>query len=549
MKFKINIVVGVGLFLLLSGFITSDNDKFFEISKSIDVFGKVYREITLNYVDDVNPSEFMESGIKGMLSSLDPYTTYIDETMKKDIDLMTKGKYGGIGASVGIRNDDVTIIDLIEGYSAERQGLRIGDIIQDINGTTITKENYNDIGVLLKGKPGKVVKVKIGRDGRKEPLLFELVLEEVEVKNVTYYGFIPAESNNAYIKLSSFSRSAGNEVKNAILDLKSQKEIKSLVLDLRGNPGGLLDQAIDVSEKFLKKDQLIVSVRGRDTSKVTHYYAQEEPVAGDIDMIVLINGNSASASEIVAGAIQDHDRGVILGSQSFGKGLVQTLIPMSYNTSLKITTARYYTPSGRCIQRINYSDDNKVLSASMKEKEKTFKTDNNRAVYAAGGIEPDTIITNKSESKQVRRLIAQGMFFKFATQLYNSNPEMQLSSFSNEDYLTRFNQFLSSEGFEYSSETEQLISELLDVIEEEKFMSSLKIKVEELAELSNELKSGELKKYESDVVASIKKELAARISGMSGRIEQSLKFDNQFITAIDLLSGKDTYQELLSNNL
>jgi carboxyl-terminal processing protease len=549
MKFKINIVVGVGLFLLLSGFITSDNDKFFEISKSIDVFGKVYREITLNYVDDVNPSEFMESGIKGMLSSLDPYTTYIDETMKKDIDLMTKGKYGGIGASVGIRNDDVTIIDLIEGYSAERQGLRIGDIIQDINGTTITKENYNDIGVLLKGKPGKVVKVKIGRDGRKEPLLFELILEEVEVKNVTYYGFIPAESNNAYIKLSSFSRSAGNEVKNAILDLKSQKEIKSLVLDLRGNPGGLLDQAIDVSEKFLKKDQLIVSVRGRDTSKVTHYYAQEEPLAGDIDLIVLINGNSASASEIVAGAIQDHDRGVILGSQSFGKGLVQTLIPMSYNTSLKITTARYYTPSGRCIQRINYSDDNKVLSASMKEKEKTFKTDNNRAVYAAGGIEPDTIITNKSESKQVRRLIAQGMFFKFATQLYNSNPEMQLSSFSNEDYLTRFNQFLSSEGFEYSSETEQLISELLDVIEEEKFMSSLKIKVEELAELSNELKSGELKKYESDVVASIKKELAARISGMSGRIEQSLKFDNQFITAIELLSGKDTYQELLSNNL
>lgn len=546
MKTNIKLFTAFILFLGLSGFVRSDNDIFFEISKSIDIFGKVYKEVTLNYVDDVDPTEFMLSGIKGMLASLDPYTNYIDESLKKDIDLMTKGKYGGIGASVGIRNDKVTIIDLIEGYSAQRQGLRIGDVIKEINGITISKENYGDLSEHLKGEAGKVMKLVIEREGLDEDLVFDLVLEEVQVKNLTYYGFVPQNSNNVYLKLSSFSRSAGDEVKRAILELNKEKEIHSIILDLRGNPGGLLDQAIDVAEKFLKRDQLIVSVMGKDTTKVTRYYAKEEPVAGDSKLVVLVNGHSASASEIVAGAIQDHDRGVILGEQSFGKGLVQTLIPLMYNTSLKITTARYYTPSGRCIQRIDYSDRSKILRNMNSDSTKEFNTDNKRKVFAAGGIEPDTAVSNDSESKQVERLLARGMFFRFATNFYNTHNDMSLEDFTSDEYFNEFINYLESQHFEYSSKAEKLIQDLKSLAETESYLESLRNDIDILMKKSESLKIVELKKYKKDIVANIREEIAARISGKDGRISESLKNDKQYDLALSVLDQNKLYTTLLA---
>ncbi len=546
MKAQYKLLLSILLFISLTGFIKSDSDIFFRISKSIDVFGRVYREVTLNYVDDVIPEEFMISGIKGMLSSLDPYTNYIDESMKKDIDLMTKGKYGGIGASVGIRNSKVTIVDLIEGYSAQRQGLRIGDVIKQVDGVEISKKNYDDLGKHLQGDPGKVVQMVIERDGSTDDLVFDLVLEEVRVKNLTYSGFVPKSSNNIYLKLSSFSRSAGDEIKRAILDLNKEKEIHSIILDLRGNPGGLLDQAIDVAEKFLKKDQLIVSVIGRDTSNVTSYYAKEEPVAGESRLIVLMNEGSASASEIVAGAIQDHDRGVILGSQSYGKGLVQTVIPMSYNTSLKITTARYYTPSGRCIQKVNYSDDNKVLSNVIYNKEKEFNTDNKRIVFAAGGIEPDTSISNKSESEQVHRILARGMFFRFATRFYNQNPEMKIDDFSDDTYFNKFVEFLDKQKFDYSSKAEKLLNDLKEFTEQNSYLSNLDPDVDALIEKCKNLESAELERFRPDVVRGIRREIASRIMGKEGLVMESLKDDKQFETALDILGQSETYSTLLA---
>ncbi|PKL87664.1 MAG: S41 family peptidase [Ignavibacteriae bacterium HGW-Ignavibacteriae-2] len=546
MKTNIKVVTVFILFFGLSGFIRSDNDIFFEISRSIDIFGKVYKEVTLNYVDDINPSDFMLSGIKGMLSSLDPYTNYIDESLKKDIDLMTKGKYGGIGASVGIRNDKVTIIDLIEGYSAQRQGLRIGDVIKEINGTYISKQNYEDLSDYLKGDPGKVVKIIIERDGIDEDLVFDLVLEEVQVKNLTYYGFIPQNSNNIYLKLSSFSRSAGDEIKRAILELNKEKEIHSIILDLRGNPGGLLDQAIDVAEKFLNRDQLIVSVMGKDTTRVTRYYAKEEPVGGNSKLVVLVNGHSASASEIVAGAIQDHDRGVIVGEQSFGKGLVQTLIPLSYNTSLKITTARYYTPSGRCIQKIDYSDESKIIKHFSSDSTKEFITDNRRKVFAAGGIEPDTVMSNDSDSKQVERLLARGMFFRFATYFYNTHQNMSMDDFDDDEYFNGFIKYLSNQQFEYSSKAEKLIQDLKSLTENESYLEELKDDINELMKKSESLKVVELKKYKSDVVANIREEIASRISGKDGRIAESLKNDKQYKLALSVLGQDKIYSTLLA---
>ena len=531
--------------ILFSGFTKSDNDIYLEINKSIDVFGRVYKEVALNYVDQLNPEEFMLAGINGMLTSLDPYTNFIDENQQKDIDIITKGKYGGIGASIGIRNDNITVVDLIEGYSAQRQGVRIGDIILRINERQINKENADNLSELLKGDPGTPVKIVVKREAVDDFIVFNLVREEIEVKNVTYYGFIPEESKNAYIKLSGFSRTAGDEIKKAYLDLKSQREIESVVLDLRGNPGGLLDAAIDVSEKFLKKGQLIVSVKGRDSLNSKNYFASEEPISNDTKMIVLIDDGTASASEIVAGAIQDHDRAVVVGTNSFGKGLVQTVLPLSYNTSLKITTARYYTPTGRSIQRVNYSEKNKVFGQTTFIKPKEFKTDGKRTVLSGGGIMPDTVVKNISNSRLVQTLLADGMFFKFATNFFNINSKTNWRSIKSDQLFTEFSKYLKSQKFEFVSKSEKLIDQLeISGAEEnidQKFLDQLET-VKNQIDMNH---SNELDKYKDDVLFEIRQELSARTEGRQGRIKESLKFDKQFLASYSILNNHKKYENLL----
>jgi len=538
----------VVLIFLLSGFMQSDSDIYFQMSKGIDIFGRVYKEVALNYVDEVKPESFMLEGIKGMLKSLDPYTVYIDEKHQKDIELITRGKYGGIGATVGMYNNNVTIVDLIEGYSAQRQGIRIGDIILKVDSIEITKENYNDLGNFLKKEPGTEISIIIERDGTNDDMIFNLVSEEIEIKNLTYYGFVPENSNNAYLKLSSFSRSAGDEIRKAIQELRVIKDINSIVLDLRGNPGGLLDAAIDVSEKFLKRDNLVVSIHGRDGSKTQIYKAKEEPIAKDIKLAVLVDNGSASASEIVAGALQDHDRGVILGTRSFGKGLVQTVVPLSFNTSLKMTTARYYTPSGRCIQEIDYSKKRESLFENIETKDtSTFLTDHNRVVFAGGGIRPDSIITNSSESHFVRALLAKGMFFRFATSYYNKNLERKINEKVDEQLFEKFVKHFNEQNFEYKSKSEKLILELEKNFKKDGYDEDLLEELEMIKNKFSDIKNQELIKYKEDIIAGIKKELAARTDGRKGRIIESLKHDDQFSTAIEILNDDDVYNKLLRN--
>lgn len=530
---------------LFSGFIKKDTDIYFEINKSIDIFGKVYREVTLNYVEPLNPQEFMLAGIEGMLQSLDPYTNFIDQDNQKDIDIITKGKYGGIGATIGLRNESITIVDLIEGYSAQRQGMRIGDVIIKIDNVLITKDNYDEMNELLKGDPGTTIKIEVAREGNEELISFNLIREEIEIKNISYYGFVPQNSNNAYIKLSGFSRSAGDEVKKALTDLKKQREIATIILDLRGNPGGLLDAAIDVCEKFIKKKQLVVSVQGRDSLSSKKYYSYEEPIIGDIKLAVLIDESSASASEIVAGAIQDHDRGIVVGVNSYGKGLVQTLIPLSYNTSLKITTARYYTPSGRSIQKVDYSEKNKVFEINGMIKQSEYKTDNQRTVFSAGGIKPDTTVFNKSKSVLVQRLLADGMFFKFATNIYNNNMKSDFRDYSDEEILKKFKEYLHDQKFHFVSTAEKLINQLKKAVVDEnldkKFFEQLEIAENQI----DDSHSKEIEKYKDDIIASIKEELAARTNGRQGRILESLLHDKQLETAISLLMDNKQYDKLL----
>src|SRR3989339_494478 len=544
MKLRSKILLLITVIILFSGFLTRDNDIYFQINKGIDIFGRVYKEVTINYVDQLNPEEFMLSGINGMLTSLDPYTNFLDVNGQKDIEIITKGKYGGIGATVGLRNEDITIIDLIEGFSAQRQGMRVGDIIVRINNVSVTKDNYENLSELLKGDVGSTVNVVVRRDGVDDEIIFNLVREEIEVKNLTYYGFVPEESNNAYLKLSGFSRSAGEEIKKALLELKSQKEIGSIVLDLRGNPGGLLDAAIDVCEKFLKKGETIVTVKGRDSLSIRNYSSAEEPIAGDLKMALLIDEGSASASEIVAGAIQDHDRAVLVGTNSYGKGLVQTIIPLSYNTSLKITTARYYTPSGRSIQKISYSEKNKVFEKGTDLIKNEFYTDHLRKVYSAGGIMPDTVVVNESSSGLVQKLLADGMFFRFATNFFNNNQNKDLKKYSSEMLLKEFTNYLHNQKFDFVSRAEKLIDQLKTAAAEENLDQKF---LEQLDKTKNQIDanhSNEIEKYKNDILFLIREELVARIDGRQGRIKESLRMDNQFAAAVNILKNTKLYDKL-----
>ncbi|GBD90178.1 carboxy-terminal processing protease CtpB precursor [bacterium BMS3Abin04] len=542
-KYKFILVVVI---ILSFGFLLKSSDIYFEISKSIDIFGRIYKEVTLNYVDPVDPEEFMLAGIKGMLSSLDPYTVYIDSDQQKELDLITTGKYGGIGATVGLKNGNVTIVDLIEGYSAQRQGIRIGDVIVKVDSVEISKDNYNQLGSLLKKPAGSEVTVTISREGVKDNILFNLISEEIEIKNLTYYGFVPSNSTNAYLKLSGFSRSAGSEVKKALIDLENKKKVSSIVLDLRGNPGGLLDAAIGIADKFLRKGNLIVSVIGRDTSRIQKYYSKEVPVAGDIKMAVLINGGSASASEILSGAIQDHDRGIIVGTNSFGKGLVQSVVPLSFNTSLKITTAKYYTPSGRCIQKIDYSKS-KIFKKNTFGEKKAFHTDHDRIVYSSGGIKPDSVVSAQSESEQIKFLLARGMFFKFASFYFNTHNNLNLNTINQDKLFNEFIDYVDKQNLNYTSNAEKVLAELNKIVIKEDYNSNVKQDLEILNKKFEKIKNQELRKYKTDINTEILQELAARISGRKGRIEQALKNDPQFKAAFEILQNKILYARILIN--
>jgi len=534
--------------ILFSGFFPGRDDNYFQINKNIDLFAKIYKEISFNYVDTINPEEFMRAGIRGMLGSLDPYTNFIDENKKDEIDLITNGKYGGVGVSIGVKGKDVTVVEVMDGYSAQRQGIRIGDILLEAGGKKITPDNVEDISSLVKGDPGTTVELKVLRGEKNDTLVFNLIREEVIVKNITYFGFYPENSNNVYMKLSSFSRSAADEMKQDLKLLRSQKEINSIVFDLRGNPGGLLDVAVDICNKFLPKDKLIVSTKGRDDVSEKKYLATQEPVLGNAELVLLINDGSASASEIVAGAIQDHDRGVILGTKSYGKGLVQTITPLNFNTSLKITTAKYYTPSGRCIQKINYSSKNNVYALPDSITVASFLTDNKRVVYSAGGITPDTTVVFNIEGNITKDLLAHGFFFKFADHYYYANPDQDYKKLNNDILYSGFEKYLIDQKFDFKSDAEKEIDKLMKDAQSKKLEEGLIADIKKVKTQLEKIDNSELRIYKNEIVRELKNELASRYMGSEGRIKESLNNDLQFQTALKIINNKPVYKKLLNLN-
>ncbi len=411
---KIKVFAAITLLLGSSVMFYAFNDKDFQISKNLDIFVSLFRELNLYYVDDINPEKLIETGINSMLASLDPYTTFIPESEMADFRFMTTGKYGGIGALIRKAGDYSMISEPYKGFPAFNAGLQAGDTIISIDSTSIKGKSISDVSELLKGTPNTQLNLVIKRIGVKEPISKTLTREEVTINNVPYYGML--DDSIGYVRLTSFTKDAANDVKKALLDLKT-KNAKSIILDLRGNPGGLLVEAVGVSNLFVPKGQEIVSTKGRVKQWDQTYVTTNPAVDPDIPLVVLVNHGSASASEIVSGSLQDLDRAVIVGQRTFGKGLVQTTRPLSYNTELKVTTAKYYIPSGRCIQALDYSHRNPDGSVGHIPDSliSAFKTKDGRTVYNGGGIKPDITINGETPGAITINLYAKNMLFDYAT--------------------------------------------------------------------------------------------------------------------------------------
>jgi len=539
------IVISLALFAIsVAGFTAIDN-VYLKINQNIDVFGRVYKEIVSNYVDEVDPEKFMRSGIDGMLETLDPYTVYLAGKDEDDIDLLTHGQYGGVGISIGVRDGVLTVLAPTEGYSAFKQGVKAGDIIIEVDGIKITGTNPDSVRFKVRGEPGTTVRMKVEREGEKNPIEFTLVREEIQVNNVSYSGFI--KEGVGYIRLERFSRRAGEEVRQAIKEMKVKGEVKGIILDLRDNPGGLLEAAVETVSKFAAKGSTIVTTRGRKGSEERTYTVDEEPIAADVPMAVLMNKNSASASEIVAGAIQDLDRGIIVGTRSFGKGLVQTVIPLNYNASMKITTARYYIPSGRSIQEIDYLHKNKdgVFATTPDSLKREFKTAKGRIVKELGGISPDSTVDEIPYSSYYGELMRKAMFFKFATTYVVKHPEVTGEFAVNNNVMKEFEQYLSEQKFEFVEPAEKKLSDLKEQMKKEKYSSTSLSSIDLLITQIHSEKVNTFARYSEELKNELSEELASRYSGEKGRERISLEHDTQAQTAALLLLNKKVYEGML----
>jgi len=533
--------------VVVAGFaVPPDSDFLFKIDKSIGVFGRVYKEVAAGYVDPVDPEKFMQAGIDGMLGTLDPYTTFIDREEGDEVDLMTNGRYGGIGVTIGVRDGAVRVISVMDGYSAARAGIVQGDRILKIDTVSVTNKKPDQVRSLTRGEPGTEVRITIEREGEAAAMEFVLFREEIQVKNVTYAGFV--DNGIAYIRLERFSRKAGDEVRLALKDLGLKSELRGVVLDLRGNPGGLLDAAVEVVSKFVPRGSLIVSTKGRRAEGDKKYVATEEPEVPMVPTIVLTDRNSASASEIVSGGLQDLDRALIVGTRTFGKGLVQTIVPLDYGAQLKITTARYYTPSGRSIQEIDYmhKDKSGVFTTVPDSLKREFKTAHGRKVFEAGGITPDSVVKDTDTGPMVRELHRKSLFFRFANKYVAEHKGATINGVTDE-MLDAFRKFLETEKFDYQEESEGKVKELRKIGEQSHYSREVLADLEILGAALEKEKQRGFARYKDHIANELDIELMARLKGEHGRIEASLKEDAPLKAAVGILKDPRIYSRKLGS--
>lgn len=551
MKLKKLALFGItGLLAFSLGFVVHPYDNYFEISKNMDIFGKLYREINAVYVDEPNPSQLMKVGIVSMLEKLDPYTNFISESQIEDYKVMSTGQYSGIGATIDKRGDKLIISDIDQKGSSVEGGLKIGDEILQIDNEVLgnTVLGVDEINNLLRGEQNSTVSLTIKRINSTDPLILQIPRKHIRTKNVPYYGM--ASDDIGYIILGGFTQDAGKEVAEATASLKKEHPgLKGIILDLRGNPGGRLDESVNVTNVFIPRNELVVETRGRMEGATRQYATQRGPVDTEIPLAVIVNNMSASASEIVSGTIQDLDRGVIVGRRSYGKGLVQNVRPLSYNTQLKVTIAKYYTPSGRCIQAIDYANRNEDGSVGKipDSLQTAFKTRNGRTVYDGGGVLPDIVVDKPALQPVTQSLKDKGLIFNYVT-IFTTKHEKIASpeEFAITDAIySDFVKYVSENNFSFKSKTDEKLGELKEAIEVGQYQE-LNADIKALEKKIAKQKDQDLYKHRAEIQALLEKEIINRYYYKDGLIKASFHADPDVVTAIDILNKPDEYKKILT---
>lgn len=536
------LVVAVVAFGFLTG---GQESRDFKLTKNLDIYISLMRELNAFYVDEIDPEKLVHKSIAGMLSTLDPYTTFYPEEDTGDLDFMTTGKYGGFGSLIRKSGDYIQVTNVYRGFPADKNGIRPGDLMISIDGVSLRNVTSDKASDMLKGEPGTEAEIVIRRNG--EELTKKLRRERISISAVPYYGMV--DGNTGYIRFTNFTQNCIAEVREALIDLKDNRGAEDIILDLRSNPGGLVNEAVEIVNLFVRPGQEVVSTRGRARQYDAVFRTSKSPVAPDMPVVILINRASASASEIVAGAIQDLDRGIIVGERSHGKGLVQVARPLSYKAQVKITTAKYYIPSGRCIQAVDFSHPNEDGSVGYIPDSliKTFKTRNGRPVKDGGGIIPDIITPSDMLNRFTSELYVQNMIFDYATKYYWSNPlPPVLDSLKlNENDMERFKAFLGERKFSYRTNSEALLEELTASAKEEELFNDNRETIEKLREGLSHALDRDMSVYAEEVAELIESELAGRYFYDAGMVQYSLSRDSQVKEAISIAGDKTRYQSIL----
>ncbi len=538
----------LSLFTVVLFAFNGPGDQYFAIAKNLDIFATLFKEVNTYYVDEVNPNKLVKVGIDAMLNSLDPYTNYIPEDDIEDYRTMTTGQYGGIGAIIGKRNGENMVLMPYRGFPADKSGLKIGDIITKVDGIDVADKSVEEISKLLKGQANTDLTINIKRFGKNEEIPVSLKREKITVNNVPFYGMVTDDIG--YIKLGNFTTGAGREVEKALKELK-EKGAKKLIFDVRDNPGGLLSESVNVSNVFIPKGSEVVSTKGKVKDWNKTYRALDNPVDTEIPMAVLTSSRSASAAEIVSGVLQDYDRALLVGDKTFGKGLVQATRPLTYNSQLKVTTAKYYTPSGRCIQAIDYSHRNEDGSVGKipDSLQNAFQTKNGRTVYDGGGISPDIEVKQGKLAPISISLYTKNLLFDYATEYYYTHPEIEDSGefeISEAEY-SKFMAWLGDKDYDYVTEVEQTIEDLTEIAKDEKYYQDIQDQINSLRKKVQHNKETDLQKFKDEIKELLEEEIVSRYHLSEGKIQASFDDDKVVQAAVEALNDAERYSALLES--
>ncbi|TAL63178.1 MAG: S41 family peptidase [Bacteroidetes bacterium] len=533
------IVIGIS-----TGFLSTQETRDFRIAKNLDIFFSLFRELNTFYVDEIDPDKIVKAGIDNMLRTLDPYTVYFPESEAEEFTILTTGKYGGIGSQVRSSGDYVVVSEVYKGFPADLAEIKAGDLLKKVDGVSLKGLSTEKVSEKLKGNPGTDINLTIERNGKEKE--YQLKREKITIPSVHYFGMI--DSKTGYIRFTNFTQNCIDNVKNAVVSLK-ESNAQQIILDLRGNPGGLLTEAVEIVNLFVGAGNEVVSTKGKVKQFDEDFKTTKPAIDENIPLAVLINRSSASASEIVAGAIQDLDRGIIVGQRSYGKGLVQITRPLSYNTQLKVTTAKYYIPSGRCIQARDFSHPNEDGSVGIIPDSliSEFKTKNGRIVKDGGGITPDIEILPEPLSQVATELYIRNYIFDYATRYFWAHPEIKTPeqfSFTDQDY-TDFKTFLLNRGFSYKTGTEESLNELIANAKKEKYYEMHKDLFTDLQKDIAHSLDQDLTAFRSEITDLLEDEIVSRYFYESGAIAYTIKKDEQLNKALEILNNKVEYSSIL----